>query len=309
VPRKAWGVMLQLALLAVVGWFVARTFIDRWEEFRSYPFDLQANPWLLVLAALVVWSGYAALIAGWRSVVLGWNQELAPSEAGRIWALSSLGKYVPGKIWAVAGMVVMAQRAGVRPVAAAGSALVMQLLAMGTGAAVVALTGVLALASDGWLRVGLIAVLVASVAGTLVLLQPRWLNRVLARLPAGDDHVATAPAPLSILGGAAANVFAWGAYGVAVWLLARALIPGASFPLLTTIGAFAASYIVGFLVLLVPGGLGVREGVFVLVLQGVVGLAPATAIALASRLLFTLTEVGVAVLFLVFPKGGSSAVS
>jgi hypothetical protein len=117
------------------------------------------------------------------------------------------------------------------------------------------------------------------------------------------------PTPLSILGGAAANVLAWGAYGVAVWLLARALIPEVSFPLLTTIGAFAASYIVGFLVLLVPGGLGVREGVFVLVLQGVVGLAPATAIALASRLLFTLTEVGVAVLFLLFPKGGSRAAS
>ncbi|MCZ6754132.1 MAG: lysylphosphatidylglycerol synthase domain-containing protein [Gemmatimonadetes bacterium] len=307
-PRRAWGVVLQLALLAVVGWFVARTFIDRWEEFRAYPLDLQADPVLLVLAALVVWSGYAALIAGWRGVLRGWNETLAPWQAGRIWALSSLGKYIPGKIWAVAGMVVMAQRAGVRPVAAAGSALVMQLLAMGTGAAVVALTGVLALATDGWLRVGLIAVLVASVAGTLVLLQTGWLNRILARLPGGVDQVAT-PTPLSILGGAAANVLAWGAYGVAVWLLARALIPEVSFPLLTTIGAFAASYIVGFLVLLVPGGLGVREGVFVLVLQGVVGLAPATAIALASRLLFTLTEVGVAVLFLLFPKGGSRAAS
>lgn len=307
-PRRAWGVVLQLALLAVVGWFVARTFIDRWEEFRTYPLDLQVNPGLLVLAALVVWSGYAALIAGWRGVLRGWNETLAPWQAGRIWALSSLGKYLPGKIWAVAGMVVMAQRAGVRPVAAAGSALVMQLLAMGTGAAVVALTGVLALATDGWLRLGLIAVLVASVAGTLVLLHPGWLNRILARLPGGVDQVAT-PTPLSILGGVAANVLAWGAYGVAVWLLARALIPEVSFPLLTTIGAFAASYIVGFLVLLVPGGLGVREGVFVLMLQGVVGLAPATAIALASRLLFTLTEVGVAVLFLLFPKGGSRAAS
>lgn len=297
-----------MALLAVVGWFVARTFIDRWEEFRTYPLDLQVNPGLLVLAALVVWSGYAALIAGWRGVLRGWNETLAPWQAGRIWALSSLGKYLPGKIWAVAGMVVMAQRAGVRPVAAAGSALVMQLLAMGTGAAVVALTGVLALATDGWLRLGLIAVLVASVAGTLVLLHPGWLNRILARLPGGVDQVAT-PTPLSILGGVAANVLAWGAYGVAVWLLARALIPEVSFPLLTTMGAFAASYIVGFLVLLVPGGLGVREGVFVLMLQGVVGLAPATAIALASRLLFTLTEVGVAVLFLLFPKGGSRAAS
>lgn len=308
-PRKAWGVALQLALLAVVGWFVALTFIDRWDEFRRYPLDLRANPGLILLAALVVWCGYTALIFGWRAMVRGWDEPLAPWQAGRIWALSSLGKYVPGKIWAVAGLVLMAQRAGVKPVAAAGSAVVMQLLAMGTGAAVVALTGVLAQASDGWLRIGLIGLLVASVAGTLVLLRPRWLNLALARLPGAVDCVVSPPAPRSVVAGAGANVFAWVAYGVAVWLLARSLMPQASFPLVTTIGGFAASYIVGFLVLLAPGGLGVREGVFVLVLQGVVGLAPATAIAVASRLLFTLTEVAVAVPFLLFPKEGSRGAS
>ena len=308
-PRRAIGVVLQLALLAVVGWFVARTFIERWEEFRTYPLDLQANPGLILLAALVVWGAYTALIFGWRGIVKGWSEPLGVWQAGRIWALSSLGKYVPGKVWAVAGMVVMAQRAGVRPVAAAGSAVVMQLLAMGTGAAVVALTGVLGLASDGWLRTGLIVLLVASVAGTLTLVRPRWINRALAHLPGGNAELVSPPRPLSIMLGAGANVLAWVAYGLAVWLLARALVPQASFPLVTTIGAFAASYIVGFLVLLAPGGLGVREGVFVLVLQGVVGLAPATAIAVASRLLFTLTEVGVAVPFLLFPKRGSRAAS
>ena len=307
--RKAWSVVLQLGLLAAVAWFVTRTFLDRWVEFRNYPFDLQSNPGLLLLAALLVWSGYVALIAGWRGVVLGWGERLGPWQAGRIWALSSLGKYIPGKIWAVTGMVVMAQRAGVRPVVAAGSAVVMQLLAIGIGVAVAALTGALAVVSDGWLRVGLLVLLAASLVATMVLLQPRWVNWALARLPGHMEPVASGPTLLSILGGAGANILAWMAYGVAVWLLARALTPEAAFPLLTTVGAFAASYIVGFLVLLAPGGLGVREGVFVLVLQGVVGLAPATAIAVASRLLFTLTEVGVAVPFLLFPKGGSRAAS
>ncbi len=307
--RKAWSVVLQLGLLAAVAWFVTRTFLDRWDEFRNYPFDLQSNPGLLLLAALLVWSGYVALIAGWRGVVLGWGERLGPWQAGRIWALSSLGKYIPGKIWAVTGMVVMAQRAGVRPVVAAGSAVVMQLLAIGIGIAVAALTGALAVVSDGRLRVGLLVLLAASLVATMVLLQPRWVNWALARLPGHMEPVASGPTLLSILGGAGANILAWMAYGVAVWLLARALIPEAAFPLLTTVGAFAASYIVGFLVLLAPGGLGVREGVFVLVLQGVVGLAPATAIAVASRLLFTLTEVGVAVPFLLFPKGGSRAAS
>ena len=56
--------------------------------------------------------------------------------AARIWTVSSLGKYLPGKVWAVAGMALMAQRARRRPWAATGSAVMLQALAIGTGAAV-----------------------------------------------------------------------------------------------------------------------------------------------------------------------------
>ncbi|MGH7536840.1 MAG: hypothetical protein ACREMG_14850, partial [Gemmatimonadales bacterium] len=57
-----------------------------------------------------------------------------------------------------------------------------------------------------------------------------------------------------------------------------------------------------FLALLAPGGLGVREGVFILMLQGPLGIRAATALALASRLLLTLTELGAAAPFLAFPR-------
>ena len=58
-----------------------------------------------------------------------------------------------------------------------------------------------------------------------------------------------------------------------------------------------------FLALLVPGGIGVREGLFILMLQGTIGIGTATALALASRLLLTITEVGAAVPFLASPRG------
>src|SRR3712207_2671761 len=60
--------------------------------------------------------------------------------AARIWFLASLGKYVPGKVWAVAGAAVLAQRAGVDASVAVAGALVLQALAVGSGAVVVALT-------------------------------------------------------------------------------------------------------------------------------------------------------------------------
>jgi hypothetical protein len=47
----------------------------------------------------------------------------------------------------------------------------------------------------------------------------------------------------------------------------------------------------------------VRESVFILMLQGPVGPAAAAALALASRVLLTITEFGAAVPFLAFPRG------
>ncbi len=310
--RNAWWMVLQIAIVATVAFFVGRTFVNQWGELGRLGLSLGAHPGMVLLAAVVVWTAYLGLIFGWLGVLRGLGEKLDVWSAAGIWSLSSLGKYIPGKVWALAGMVVLAQRAGVRPVAATGSALVMQLLALATGSAVVALTGASTLTdARPEMRVGLSLLLLGSVLGTGLLLRPRVFERIVARLPGragagaggGVDGVVAPPTPGSIVAGLLANVVAWVAYGVAVWLLAKALLPETPFPLVGTIGAFTAAYIVGFLVLFIPGGLGVREGVFVLMLQGTVGLAAATAIAVASRLLFTATEVGIAIPFFVVPKG------
>ena len=96
---------------------------------------------------------------------------------------------------------------------------------------------------------------------------------------------------------------------LSLWLLARGILPGAGLTLLPAIAVFTASYLAGFLALLVPGGFGVREGLFILMLQGPIGIGAATALALASRLLLTITEVGAAVPFIVFPRGTTRVAS
>jgi uncharacterized membrane protein YbhN (UPF0104 family) len=88
-----------------------------------------------------------------------------------------------------------------------------------------------------------------------------------------------------------ANVFAWVAYGVALIFLARGMLPDLRLSLPQAIGVFTCSYLVGFIALFAPGGLGPRESVFLLLLAGDIGLKPAAALALASRLLLTGTEV------------------
>ena len=219
---------------------------------------------------------------------------------GRL-AARYFGKYLPGKVWAVAGMAVMAQRAGIGAGPATGSAVILQVLAIGTGAAVAALTGWSALhAAYPGAGLGLALLLTVAVAGVGLLLWPGFLTRVLR--VAAPDAGPVAPPVGAVVFGIAANAVAWLGYGVALWLLARGLLPRAGLGLLPAVAVFTASYLAGFLALFAPGGIGVREGVFILMLQGPIGIGAATALAIASRLLLTVTELGAAVPFLLFPR-------
>ncbi|MBA3259491.1 MAG: flippase-like domain-containing protein, partial [Gemmatimonadales bacterium] len=118
--------------------------------------------------------------------------------------------------------------------------------------------------------------------------------------PEAGERAVPAAGPVAF--GIGVNLLAWTGYGVALWFLARGLLPGAELGLVSAIAVFTASYLAGFLALIAPGGLGVREGLFILMLQGSLGIGAATALALASRVLLTITEVGAAAPFLAFPR-------
>src|SRR5207237_7056069 len=122
-----------------------RVVLRNWAEGRWQALEWRVGPGWLLVGGLVVWLMYALLIVAWRTMLAGWGQRLDGWTAARIWTVSSLGKYLPGKVWAVAGMAVMAQQAGVAAWAATGSAVVLQVLAIGTGAGLVGLTGAVAL--------------------------------------------------------------------------------------------------------------------------------------------------------------------
>lgn len=299
--KTAWRAAQWILGLAVVG-FAVRALARNWAEFRSQPLAFAPRPLYLVASALLVWGMYALLVWAWLAVLRSWGQRLGPGTAARIWTVSSLGKYVPGKVWAIAGMALMAQQAGVAAWAATGSAVVLQALAIGTGAAIVGLTGAVGLESaHPGARAALGLLVLASAAGIGLILWPPAVRRLLrlARVPA---EAAGAPSPAAVLGGILANAVAWVGYGAALWLLARGLLPDVKLELWTAVAVFTASYLAGFLALLAPGGLGVREGLFILMLQQPIGIGAATALAVASRLLLTLTEFGAAAPFLLLTR-------
>jgi uncharacterized membrane protein YbhN (UPF0104 family) len=131
---------------------------------------------------------------------------------------------------------------------------------------------------------------VACLAGIGVLASQPLLDQINRLLPPSLPPLrAVRPAVLAFA--FAANLFAWAAYGVALVCLSRGVLPDIDLSLPQAIGVFTASYIVGFIALFAPGGLGPRESVFLLMLTEDIGLKPAAGLALASRLLLTGTEI------------------
>ncbi len=274
----------QGSLAAVVAYFVWHSLSAQWDEFRSLELDLTIRLLPVVGAALIVLGVYTVLIGAWWAVLRGWKQELRYRDAVRIWSISNLGRYLPGKVWSVAGLAALAQGAGVSAWAAVGSAIAMQALAVASGVGVVAATlpGVASPIQLG--AVGLAAVTVL-----VVLMSPR-VGEAVARAIRSRRTYHPLPVGVGLLA-YSVTVLSWIAYGVAFWLLAHSVIHEPALPVRMAIGVFAGGYIVGLLAIFAPGGIGVREVVYIAALTPSLGAGGAIVVSVASRLLLTATEI------------------
>ena len=298
--RRWWRVVQVIAGLTILV-FVARRFWGDWDQIRAARIDWDIELLPLILSALLTLAMYALLILAWQLFLKDWGQRLSGYTAARIWVIANLGKYVPGKVWAIAGLAIMAQREGIAPWAATSSSIILQALAVGTGVVVVAVSGTELLAAHyPWIGSALWALAALSAVGVGLLTSSAVNRTVMRRFLQRQDL--GSPRSRTVLFGILVNLVAWVAYGCAFWLLAQGTLPAVQLPLTTAIGAFTASYLAGLLAPFAPGGLFVREGVMLLMLQGSIGLVPAGALAVASRLMLTLTEVGLVVPFLLIPR-------
>lgn len=297
-------VVVQSGLVAAVAYFVAKSLVTNWDQIRQSGATIHFDAGALAAAAGIVLATYALLIGAWRAVLSGWGERVRYPVAARIWCLSNLARYLPGRIWQIAGMATLAQRAGVTAWAAAGSAVIVQLLAIATGALV---TGLTAPQADHPLWVAASGVVAGLIAATLAWrrttsLFSKWVSGALGRRV---DLTPVGKGPLLV--SAAVTTWAWIAYGLALYFCVAALLGRPAIGVSTAIGVFAGSYLAGLLAVFTPGGLGVRESVLYLWLAGPLGPAAALVVSIGSRLLLTATEVVAALITLPFPRASADA--
>lgn len=289
------GVLVAVAGLA----FVARSLFSDWDETQSL---LRTASWgWLVVATLVGLTAMGTVGVLWRWVMAALGQVPTVSETLRWYFPGQLGKYVPGGIWPVVGRGELAVRGGAdRSLAYVSVTLSLALtyLAAALLASILLVVTLLVGSEAGggiWallvLPLGL-AILHPKVLRALVVTAERLLSRqVPIRVPPYRTTVAILFAHLP----------AWVLVGLSTWLVARAFVPDPD--LAPVMFAAVLSWLVGFVVVPVPGGLGVREAAFVAAASASLGADVAATVAIAVRLCFVVADVGGAAGALALSKG------
>lgn len=214
--------------------------------------------------------------------------------------VGQLGKYVPGGIWPIVGQAELAHRGATpRPVAYASTA--MSMVATFLGAAVVgAVTGLVAPTSSRWVPallaagVGVVAVLVvAPPARRSADRIAHRLTRRELRLPEAQWFAVIVTRHLPVwLAFAGMNVFSVVALGVD--LDTRLVVQ--------LVFVTCVSWMAGFVVVGVPGGIGVRETIFISMMTAPLGAGVAVAAAVLSRVVSIVVDLAGAGVSMAFAR-------
>ena len=239
----------------------------------------------LLGAGAAVLAGLFANLLTWRAVLSDLGSTLPLPAALRVFFLGQLGKYVPGSVWPVLAQMELGKEHGVPRTRSGAVGLLTVALSLVAGLLTAAVT--LPFTSADALDQYWYAFLAVPVLGVGLL--PAIANPVLDKLlkiakRGGLEQRLTGRGVLTALAWA---VLAWVLFGVQVFFLTHALGADA-LPL--SIGAFALAWTLGFLVVLAPAGLGVREAALVVGLSPVLTKEEALLVAVVSRALMSLGD-------------------
>jgi glycosyltransferase 2 family protein len=277
-PHVRRGTQIVITVLILV--FLGLAVYDLAPKFAAYDWQLEPG-WLAVALVILVVRGPLP-VWGWSLILHKLGYRISFRKSTRIVYYSALAAYLPGSMWHYVGRVYLAEKEGVPRLRAVISIAIESVLIL---LAAVAVAG---LSLAAWPEPPLWAAALALVLLVGVIWRPDlffklvdWGLQKIGRKALGV-HLSSKDV-LEIL---VPFVLNWISFGLIFFALLAALYPGLSLLYIPAVsGIFTAAWVGGYLAIVVPQGLGVREFIIVTLLAVLGVPAPvATAAALLARL-------------------------
>ena len=298
-PRRVLLTVIGWVLFGAVLWFVGRALIEAipevdWSTVRPVP--------VWILGGVALYTGSLVVVDALVRNLYGlFGVSMARPRGFVLYMVPTLGRYLPGKVLSLAGHVVIARRYGVDLSLSVAAVALLTILGV-TGAT---LTGLLFLIIQppGVLEQGMVRWTIAAGLGLIVFaLHPKvWFRlvdvglRLFNREPLLMSPDYGSWLRLLLFMGVHVVLIVSGYAAITCGVIGSTL---AQLPIL--IGAICIANTLGFLAVFAPGGIGVREGVLLLLLSPTLGAGPAALFTVTLRLVQVVIDTAAAAVGLGF---------
>lgn len=269
--------------MAVVLVFVGLYLSRQWDEIRQVSLTVHWPG--LILSQLLLTLGLGLLPLGSWYTLDDLGARLPLVTMWHVFYLANMAKYLPGSIWAFPSRAILYTRQGISKTRS-GAALFWEILVMSASAALVSLLALrllLRYVSNDLMIAAVVGVLLLAVLFTVPQVR-RFAGRQLLRF---DAHLSLG----GFLRTFGVYLLSWVIMGIAFAGMVASITPAfdwAGTPEL--VGLFTGSWLVGFLAIFAPGGIGVRDLLLALGLSATLQDPLPTVAAIIARVMWTIAE-------------------
>jgi len=258
--RRLIGVAITVAIFA----WMLKPVVRQWDAVGERVREIN---WGLFVLAAVMFAGFLFVfrVTSWRTILSGFGYRLPLPAATRIWSTSELARYLPGVIWQVVGRVYLCKPYGVSGTVCSTSQ-ILELVVFLLANILVALSclAFFAYRMKGH-AVTYLYVATALVPLLLMLLHPKVFYTALTKYMTWRGK----ELPTRRVRGRTLTMLAiWAILGLlwqslALWVLTHGPLDLPIQKWWVVAGSYCLAWCAGFIAFWAPGGLGVREFIFV----------------------------------------------
>ncbi|KKT27071.1 MAG: hypothetical protein UW12_C0023G0008 [Parcubacteria group bacterium GW2011_GWF1_43_9] len=269
----------QIIIVLLSLYFIGRIFYNNWEDVSVSLTNIASGP--LIISIIIFSLTFFLLSSLWHYLIFGKRYGLATSN--QLYLKANLLRYIPGNIWGIGARIIFFNHLGIAKAKLIFFLFYESVLMVLSGGLVFLIFSLFFNAPTYLIILALIMTLVL----TILAFKPAFILRLVNLFGSTEIELGTNKNRIYYF---LAYIIYWLLSGMATYFLAQSILGVGNVSYVKFSAIYIVSWLIGYLSIITPSGIGVRELTFTYLLSTMISQQEAGLIAIMSRLVFTVGE-------------------
>jgi hypothetical protein len=294
--------ILSLSFVLIIASIITKVFIENWHKisFKELTFDYR----FLIISILIYILNLSFTVWLWKYILALLGDKAAFLPLCRVFVYAQTSRYIPGKIWQYLSKVYWGLKIGLSKKKIILSS-ILETVFLLSGAFIVSLFSIELFMSKNYYTLNYLIIVSILICILLITVHPGILGKILNTIGKRfiSSRVTLTFPYYHMLIIVFLYAFSWVLYGFSVFCFILSFYKIDFNHYIPIVSLQAGSWLIGFLSLIAPNGLGVKESIFILGFKSIVPVSFAIMCVILLRLFQIALDVVIFAICLVFDKG------